>query len=342
MIFFAVGTNYKYSPVRFRERLFFSKRTSKDILSLLKERDVLKSAVTLSTCNRTEIYASAEDMQLGIDEVVNFISEYHEVDKKVMGSYLYIYEGKNAVKHLFEVCAGLDSLIVGELQILGQVKASLNESESMGFIEELLRNVFLAAISNSKMIRERTRISDGKVSVGSVAVEFIKREIGHITGKNVLIVGVGKVTELVLKYLKGEGLSVIFVSNRTFDRARQLADQIGAQAFRFDNLREVLRKVDAVISATASPHFIIKKEMLKEVENPLLIVDLGMPRDVDPKVKELQKITLYCFEDLDAVIKRNRARKVMEAKKALHMIDIEVERLWVEFLESEREPVLLP
>ncbi len=344
MNFILVGTNYKYSPVQIRERLSFSKKRLKDALHFLSETSVLRSAVILSTCNRVEIYASAVDSRAGIREIEGFISRYHEIDKRRISPYLYVYDGKNAMKRLISVACGLDSLILGETQILGQVKSSFLEAESIGFIDDFLREIFHSAISFARRIHTETKISEGKVSVGSVAIDFIKERMGALSGKNILIIGVGKVTELVLKYLKKENPNVVFVSNRTFGKAKELASRIGAKAVRFDDLRQFLKEADVVITATASPHFVIKRETLEAVmcgSRSLLIIDLALPRDVDPGVKEIESVDLFCLEDLDTVIKKNTEGRIQKAKKAEKIIDIEVEKLWKEVTKSEQEPVLL-
>ncbi len=342
MNFIVVGTNHKHSPITLREKLSFSKKRLKDTLFLLRERDVLRGAVILSTCNRVEIYASVEDPKDGVREIEDFISRYHEIDKQRFSPFLYIYKGREAVKHLFSVASGLDSLILGETQILGQVKSSFLESENIGFADELLKEVFYSAISFTKRIQKVTKISEGKVSIGSVAIDFIKERIGTLSGKNILIIGVGKVTELVLRYLKKERPNVVFISNRTFEKAKELAAQIGAKAVRFDELKQFLNKADVVITATASPHFIIRKETLEEgMSRRLLIIDLALPRDVEPGAKDTKNVDLFCLEDLDTVVKKNVERKTQEAKKAKKIIDIEVEKLWAEFTELEQEPALL-
>ncbi len=359
MSFILVGTSYKYSPIQVREGLSFSKKRLKDALYFLSETSVLRGAVILSTCNRVEIYASVGDSKAGIREIEDFISRYHEIDKRKISPYLYMCEDKDAMKHLISVACGLDSLILGELQILGQVKSSFLEAESIGFIDDFLREIFRSAISFARRIHAETKISEGKVSVGSIAIDFIKKRIGALSGKNILIIGVGKVTELVLKYLKKENPNVVFVSNRTFEKANELASRIGAEAVRFDDLRQFLKEADVVITATASPHFVIERGALEEImsrrlrptalypsenksgSHSLLIIDLALPRDVDPGVKEIGSVDLFCLEDLDTVIKKNTERRIQEAKKAKEIIDIEAGRLWKEVTKLEQEPALL-
>ena len=237
LCFLVVGTNHKYSPVEIREKISFSKNRLHDSLSFLKDSNILRGAVILSTCNRVEVYASAESTEKGIEKIENFISRYHETDRQNFSPYFYRYEGKEAIKHLFSVACGLDSLILGERQILDQVRHAFLEAESISFTDCLLKETFNHAASLAKRVHNQTKISEGKVSVGSVAIDFIKEKIGTLSGRNILIIGVGKVTELVLNHLKKEKPKVVFVSNRTFDKARAFATSIGAEAVRFDNLK---------------------------------------------------------------------------------------------------------
>jgi glutamyl-tRNA reductase len=338
-----VGTNHKYSPIELREKLSFSKKRLKDALFLLREWQIFKGAVILSTCNRVEIYASTENLEVGRDQIINFLSRYHEIETENILPYLYTYEGKDAVRHLFSVTCGLDSLILGETQISGQVKQAYLGTEDIAFADKFLTEIFNRALTLASMIHKETKISEGKISVGSIAIDFIRKRLGNLSHKSILIIGVGKVTELVLRYLKKEKPDVVFISNRTFEKAKALASQINAVAVRFDRLRESLKKADVVITATASPHFIIKKETLVGLINrELLIVDLALPRDVDPLVKEIKGVELFCLEDLDTVIEENMKIKKREAEKAKKIIDIEVERLWERLTELEQEPALLP
>ena len=337
-----VGTNHRYSSIELRERLSFSKKSIKNALLFLKERKVLSGAVILSTCNRVEVYASAEDPNIGIREIVSFISRYHEIAVQKFSPSIYIYKGKDAIRHLCYVACGLDSLVLGETQILGQVRSSLIEAELAGFANVPLKYIFYSAISAAKRAQGQTRISEGKASVASVAIDFIKERIGSLSGKNILIVGVGKVTELVLRYLKDEKPNAVFISNRTFDKAKTMAAQIGAKAVRFDDFKKILREADVVITATASPHFVIRRDTFEgPLTHKLLIVDLALPRDVDPRVREIEGVDLFSMEELGAVIKKNIDKKIPEAEKAREIVDIEVARIWNETIKSEREPAPL-
>ena len=343
MSFVVVGTNHRHSAIKVRERIAFSKKRMKDGLDFLMRDKAFESGAILSTCNRVEVYAGAKDPDAAINEIEHFISRYHEVDKGKLVPCLYAYKDKEALKHLFSVACGLDSLIVGETQILGQVRSSFLESKSAGFTDNMLEKAFRSAINFSRRMYRETGISEGKVSVGSVAIDFIKDRIGSLSGKNVLIIGAGKVTELVLRYLEKEKPDVTFISNRTHEKAKELAGRIGAQSVKFDHLDRSLKNADVIITATASPHFVIKKETLDgAVNRKLIIIDLALPRDVDPKVREIRNVELFFLEDLDTVIRKNMKKKSGEAVKVKNIIDLEVDGSWEEITGSELEEALSP
>ncbi|MCQ9208206.1 MAG: glutamyl-tRNA reductase [Omnitrophica bacterium] len=343
MSLIVVGTNHKYSPIKLREKISFSQKRLKNALNFLRQNSLLQGAAILSTCNRVEIYASAENPERALGEIEDFIARYHEIDKDSFGPYSYRYIGPQAIKHLFSVTSGLDSLILGETQILNQVKFAFLEAASVDFVDKILAESFRSSLALAKKIHTETKINEGKVSVGSVAVDFIKERLGNLSEKNFLIIGVGKVTDLVLKYLSKEGSNVVFVSNRTFARAEELSQRIGARAVRFDELKYFLKQADVIITATASPHFVIKKEVLERALNhKLLIIDLALPRDVEPNVKELAGVDLFCLEDLETVIKKNKEQKINEAKKVKEIIEREAEKICKKSTKLEQEPALWP
>lgn len=341
MNFILVGTNHKYSPIEVRERIFFPKKRLGGVFFLLKENRALKGAVILSTCNRVEIYGSTESTELGTEKIKEFICTYHEIDKEKFLPYLYAHEGKEAVRHLFSVACGFDSLITGEKQILGQVKDSFLEAETAGFVNGFLKNIFTSVVNFAAEIQRSAWMSAAEISAGSAAIDFIKEKIGSLSEKNILIIGVGKVTELVLSYLKKENPKVVFVANRTFEKAKALADKIDAKAVRFDKLEGSLKEADIIITAAASSHFILKKDMLENTVNRrLLIIDLGLPRNVEPRIKEIERVELFCLEDLNQTIQNNLGLRKIEIEKARGVMEQEVERIW-QLIESEPERALL-
>lgn len=341
MGFIVVGTNHKYSSVPLREKLFIHRKKLKDAVCFLKVRGVLNGAVIVSTCNRLEIYASAGRLVSPIREIEDFISIYHKIDRCDFSDNLYRYEEETALRHLFSVTCGLDSLIVGETQILGQVKFSFLESLEAGFNDDIINKAFRSALSVGGKIHSQTKISEGKVSAGSVAVDFVKKKLTSLKDKTILIIGVGKITELVLKYLKKEATDVIFISNRDFNRACELAGRIDAKAVRFSELKRLLKKADVLISATGSPHFIITKEILNSGIGKILLIDLALPRDIDPSVKEIRGVELFCLDDIVKVIEENKKRKISRINMAEKIVDTESEKIWKKITALEQEKVRL-
>lgn len=327
MSFIVIGTNYKYSPIEIREQLSFSEKKAQDALSLLKENVLFDAGVILSTCNRVEIYISSKDLEMATLEIVDFLSQFQGIDKRKLLAYLYVHKKGQALKHLLTVACGLDSLVLGETQILGQIKQAFLLAESIGFVNDFLKDVFHYSVYFAKKVHRQTKISEGKVSVGSLAIDFIKEYFGKLSEKDILIVGVGKVTNLVLSYLKEENPRSVYITNRSFDKAKTLADQIGASLVPFEELSTFLNRVDILITATASPSFILKKEDLDNViDRNLLIVDLGLPRNVDPEIKGIENINLVSLEELDTVIKKNLEKRKQKATKVKEIIDEEVKR----------------
>jgi glutamyl-tRNA reductase len=341
MNYAVVGTNHKRSPIGLRERISFSGKARESAFCFLKRAPLIKSAVVLSTCNRVEIHAHIAGGERGLSEVEDFISRYHEIERGKVLPFLYRYTDTDAVRHLLSVASGLDSLILGETQILGQVRSALSECEGIGFADTFLKEIFCHAVSFAGSIQRDTTIAEGKVSAGSVAVDFIKEKVNALDDKTILIIGAGKVTGLVSRYLKDKGASIIFVATRTFEKAKALAGEIGERAIEFKNLKEYLKSADIIVSATASPHFVIRKETLEKATGKrLLIIDLALPRDIDPKIKELKNVELFCLEDLNTVIEKNIAKKLKVAEKIRKVIDIKAKALWKEITKSEQEPAL--
>lgn len=327
-----IGTNHKYSPIQIRERLSFSKGKVKDVLSNLVSYGWIKAAVILSTCNRVELYASTPDPEMAIKTLKAFLSDYHHQDLLNIEPYLYTYIDKKATLHLFNVAGGLDSQILGEVQILEQVRFAYKEAKTVEATDELLDRVFDKAIETGIRVRNKTKISsEGDISLGSLSINLIKKRLGVLKDKKVLIIGVGKISESVIKYLRNEELKATFISNRTYERAFELARFLkDTQVLGFDSLKEKLKEVDIIISATSSPHLILKKEDLVDVKKPVLIIDLAVPRDVDPQLKHIKDISLFCLDDLDSVLKENLGKRRQEIPKAQNIIQEAVEKLWTE------------
>ncbi len=309
----------------------------------MKNSEDIRGVIIVSTCNRVELYADVLSKNRGIRLLKEFISIYHNQNVFEVEKYFYSYTNKQAILHLFKVSAGIDSQIIGEKQILGQLQFSYNEAEQAGTVTNFLNVIFNEGIDIGVKIRDNTAISTGNFSLANAAVSIIKNISGGIKNKEILIIGVGKISELVVKELNKEKAAVTFVSNRSYEKACKLADCVGAKAVRFNQLEEKLNEVDVIISATSSPHLMIKREDLENVRNELLIIDFSVPRDIEEEVKYLKGVTLFCLDDIDSIIEKDLIKRKQEIPKALRIIEKRLEDLCLnKYFESAFEPVFLP
>lgn len=339
---FVIGTNYRRSSTEIRESVSLSRESRKKAFLFVKKSRYLREAVFLSTCNRTEVYFLSSEPVQAKKEVQELFRRIAGFEGKDFFSQFYTYESKRALHHLFNVCAGLDSMIVGETQILGQVKEALVTARKNDLVSSKMSGVFRAGLSVAKKVHAETGISEGKVSIGSITVKLLRQECGTITEKKILILGVGKVTKLLLKYLKKD-VGIFFIANRTYEKARKLADSIGAEVARFNDLEKVIERTDIIISATSSPHLILKKKVLTgATRKPLIIVDLAVPRDVDPKIKSLKSVQLYDLKDIQHMIEDSLHNREQEAEEAEKIVAEESERRWKEHISLGPEKVLWP
>ncbi len=311
------GISHKTAPVEIREKYSITKKNNFDN----------KQYIILSTCNRTEVYTTTCSPQETKNEIIRLLEvEYEDLD------YFYFLKDKDVVVHIFRVASGLDSQIIGETQILGQVKHAYNKAKEFGMNNKYLDDLFKQAIEVGKLVREKTDISKGNISICSVAIKMIKTFFNEMENKKVLIIGTGKIGELVAQYLLKEKMSYIFVANRTYEKAKELAEKINAKAIKFDQLNKELIDADIVVSATASPHLILKKNVVEEImkfrEKKLFIFDLALPRDVDPEIRNLKNVILYDLDDINLVVEENYKRRLKEAEKAEKIVKEEAEKIW--------------
>jgi len=338
-----VGTNHKSTQIGIREKLSFPRRRLKQALASLVEQGWIQGGVIISTCNRIELYATVADPGMGIESLKNFLSLHSGENPGSIEPYLYIYRDKEAALHLFEVTSGLDSQIIGESQILDQVKYAWEQAKIIQASDRFLDSLFREAIRTSLRVRQETGISSGDFSFAQIILELISVKCGPVKDKRILILGAGSISELITRRLKESQAQTVFIANKTFQRAKQLADGINAQALRFDKLGEKLERAEVIISTTASPHYILKKEDLLNIRNPLLIIDLALPRDVDPQVGDIPGITLFNLDGLNSIIRESLGERRQEIPKAQRIINQEVESLCL--IESSRlaqEPAGLP
>jgi len=341
-----MGMNHRTAPLKIREKIGFNENTLERFLPLLSLYEGIQEAVILCTCNRMEIYAWVKQMKAGITSIKDFIAASYQGNED-LDSFLYSFTGEEAISHLFRVSSGLDSQVLGENQILGQVKKAYRVALEANTTNGFLKFLFHRSISVGKKVREKTQISSGRISVGSVGVELAKKTLKSLKDKIILILGAGKISELVVAGLTKEGVKTIIVSNRTYEKARYLAQTLKGKAIKFDKLEEGLKEADIVISSTSAPHYLIKKSLVKKImsrrDKPLLFIDLALPRDIEPTVADLEKVTLYNMENLDLVIKGNMVGRRKEGKKAEEIVKEKVEEFMKKMKKNgcDRETILV-
>lgn len=330
MNYILLGLNHKSAPLEIREKLCFSLSHLEDALLLLESYPFIDECVILSTCNRVELYAQADHVELGLTSLREFLSKYHEI-KFDIDSYFYHYSGCQVVEHLFKVSSSLDSMVVGENQILGQVKQAYTVALKAGTARKFLSFLFQHALHVGKRVRAETAISQGAISISSVAVELAKTVFNNdLKDKKILIIGAGKVGELTAQVLRRRGINFIFVANRTYEKAVELAKRFKGQAIRFDRLQDAILDSDIVISSTSAPHLIIKKETLlplmqKRSNRKIVFIDLGVPRNVEKDISKITGVYLYNIDDLKRISEKNLRQRINEARLAEKIVKEETQ-----------------
>jgi len=324
-----LGLNHKTAPVHIRERVAFPEKSIHEPLRALHAAPGVRETMILSTCNRVEIAAVVDGREQGAAAVRSFVARHHEVPEGELAPHLYLHAGPEAVRHLFRVASSLDSLVVGEPQILGQVKDAYQYAREAGAVGAVLDRLLKKALSVAKLVRTETEISRSAVSVSFAAVELAKKIFGEIEGRTAMIVGAGEMAELAVKHLVSSGVREVFVVNRTFEKAVELAKEFGGSAVAFDELFDQLVLADIVISSTGAPHFIIKGEDVKKVmgrrrHRPMFFIDIAVPRDIEPAVNDVDNAYLYNVDDLQSVVDANVKERRKEAEKAEQLVDQEV------------------
>ena len=320
-----VGVSHKTAPVEIRERLAFPEDALQAALAELVGRERIAEAMILSTCNRVEIVAEGPDD----DPIRNFLCEYHSIPTDAVSKHLYSFKNTDAIRHVFRVTASLDSMMVGEPQILGQVKEAFRIASDAGTIGMHLSALMNRAFAVAKKVRSETGISQSAVSISYAAVELARKIFGDLHGKTVMIIGASKMGELAAKHLRRNGVSSVLVTNRTFERAVELAKIFEGAAVPFEHIADHMDRADIVITSTGAPHFIITKPVAEQLihrrkNKPVFFIDIAVPRDVDPSVNDLDNIFLYDIDDLQQVVDSNMKERLNEATRAEEIVDHEV------------------
>ncbi|MBI4970609.1 MAG: glutamyl-tRNA reductase [Candidatus Omnitrophica bacterium] len=337
----SIGLNHKICPIAVRERLAFSKTAIQEALARMKQNIHASEWFLLSTCNRVEAYFISHGTGHVREEFEKFLSDFHNIEIKEFRNCLYQYEDEEAVRHLFKVICGLDSLVLGENEIHGQIKESFTWASEAGTLGPVLGRLFERAFQVSKKARTETKINEGAVSIPSVAVELAEKIFGRLHGEKVLVLGTGEMSELTLKHLVASGAGAILVANRTYEKAVTLAARFNAEAVHFDDWLTRLKSVDIVITSTAAPHAIVTHEdvvgvMRSRRQKPLFLIDIAVPRDVESEVAKIDDVYLYNIDDLRVVAESNLKERKKEIESCEHMILEKSEEFfkWLNGLES--------
>lgn len=320
-----VGVNHKTAPVAIREKVAFAPERVFDALTSLISQKYAEEAIIVSTCNRTELYCQVPD-QSGADQLIQWLGDYHSIHASDLKPFCYAHHEDESIRHIMRVASGLDSLVLGEPQILGQVKSAYAVSQEGQCLGPQLQALFQRTFSIAKKVRTDTSIGENPVSIAFAAVSLAQRIFADVKRSTALLIGAGQTIELVSKHLKENGVKRIIVANRTLERAKILATEIGAEAILLSDIGDYLPQADLVISSTASQLPIIgkglvEKAIAKRRHKPMLLVDIAVPRDIEPEVEEINDVYLYTVDDLHSVIEENVKARQDAAKSAEQIID---------------------
>jgi glutamyl-tRNA reductase len=329
MRLFAVGISHRTAPVELRESVDFARRGLESALQALAAHGVSQETVMLSTCNRAEVYAVAET-DAAADAITRFFSDYHGVDPAVLARHFYAHRGIDAARHLFRVAAGLDSLVVGEPQILGQVKTAYSTASDLHFAGTITHRLFHAAFAVGKRVHSETGLGEGAVSVSYAAIELARKIFGDLAGLSVVILGAGEMAELTGVHLRAQKVKQITIASRTLASAEALARQLEGRAVPWSGMTAALGTADIIVTATGASEPVVTRGMIDDVmrtrRNPLFVIDIAVPRDVEPAVGDLEQVFLYHMDDLQTIVSENLSRRSSELASAEAIVEQEVQR----------------
>ena len=323
-----IGVNHQTAPVEVREQFTISEARLPEALKTLAAQPGIEEAMIVSTCNRVELIARTKDADANLD---GCLKKMYGVDAQSYRKYLYEYRERDAIRHVFRVASSLDSMVVGEPQILGQVKEAYATARAVGALNSQLDALYSRAFAVAKRVRTETAIATSAVSIASVAVELAQKIFGNLEGKSVYLVGAGKMCELAARHLLAHGATKLYVGNRTYERAAALAKKFNGEPISFDHLYETVDRADIVISSTGAPHTIFRKEhgerfLARRKNRPMFFIDIAVPRDVDPEMNKLDGIFVYDIDDLQQVVASHISDRRAEADRAEAIVQLEVDR----------------
>lgn len=336
-----IGVNHKTANVDIREKLAFNGPKLEEGVFGLKKVPEVREAAVLSTCNRVELYICANKRGAAADHIKDFLSSFHGMQRQDFEKSLYVHEGEDAIRHIFRVSSSLDSMVVGEPQILGQIKDSFDFALNKKTTGVLLNKLMKKAISTAKRVRTETKIAENAVSISFAAVELAKKIFTNLTGKSFMLMGAGEMAELAARHLMNNGVQDVMVVNRTYERGCELAREFNGKPVKFENFLTELVHMDIIICSTGAPSYVLLKEQMHKVmkerkHRPVFIIDISVPRNIDPEINKLDNVYLYSVDDLQEVVDTNIHGRKIEAEKAEKIIDEEVDKFirWMSSLDS--------
>jgi glutamyl-tRNA reductase len=336
-----IGLNHKTATVEIREKLAFNgPKLEEGISQLIKIKDI-KEIALMSTCNRVELYSCVNSINTAIEDIKNFLSEFHAINRKEFESYLYTYIDSQAVRHIFRVASSLDSMVVGEPQILGQLKDAFDFALTKKTTGVILNKLMKKAISTAKRVRTETKIAENAVSISFAAVELAKKIFTDLSGKSFMLLGAGEMAELAARHIVNNGVTDVKIANRTYERGCELAKEFNGKPIRFEDFINELIYTDIIICSTGAPNYVLFKEQMQKVmkerkHRPVFIIDISVPRNIDPDINKIDNVYLYDVDDLQEVVDTNILERKKEAEKAERIVQEEVEKFikWMASLDS--------
>lgn len=346
MKLFLAGVSHKTAPVEVRECLAFPEESLPKALSDLRACPGVTEAVILSTCNRVEITVTTEDSVDPQATIDSFLADHKAISPDSLAAHLYRHEGREAIHHLFRVAASLDSMVVGEPQILGQLKAAYNAAKETGAVCGWMDGLLTRAFNVAKRVRSETGIGQMAVSVSYAAVELARKIFGSLNGRTVMIVGAGKMSELAARHLRRSGATHVFVTNRTYERAVEMAKLFQGTPVEYSRFVSMLPEVDILIASSGATEYILRKEEMHRViaarrNKPAFLIDIAVPRNIDPSVNDLDNVFLYDIDDLQEVVNANLRERMKEADRAEELVSVEVEHMMARLKVVEVAPTIV-
>jgi len=341
MKIFVAGLNHNTADVEVREKVAFSGARLDEGLRRFRELPGIEEVMILSTCNRVELYTHVKDTEKASESIKNFLSEFHNVNRTSLDKAIYTFDDVNAIRHIFRVASSLDSMVIGEPQILGQLKEAFEIALDKKTTGILLNRLMKKAISVAKRVRSETRIAENAVSISFAAVELAKKIFADLSGKVFMLLGAGEMAELAARHLMSSGVKEVIVANRSYERACDLSKEFNGRPVKLDDfLREMVHS-DIVICSTGAPTYILMKEQMHKVmkerkQRPVFLIDISVPRNIDPKINDLDNVYLYNIDDLQGIVDTNMFERKKEAEKAEKIVEEEIEPFlkWLASLDS--------